>query len=207
MSVVLEAIVRGMGLGLLLAFLIGPVFFVLLQTSIRQGVKSGVLLALGIVISDAAYIILALWGVAELMKEYQLNLYFGIIGGVFILIYGITLFFKKAKLHEGKEVHTRGIWLVSKGFLLNALNPSVLIYWLGVVTAVGAQYEYDKYYLLPLMISTLITVFATDSLKAYFSSRIKKVITEHILNRLNQLVGSGLVLFSIYIFYYVFTRF
>jgi hypothetical protein len=40
----LEAVISGITFGLALAFMLGPVFFTLLQTSIQEGFRAGVFL-------------------------------------------------------------------------------------------------------------------------------------------------------------------
>jgi len=49
----MEAVFNGVIYGLVLAVLVGPVFFTLIQTSIERGFKSGVYVAIGISLSDA----------------------------------------------------------------------------------------------------------------------------------------------------------
>ncbi len=53
-----EPIFSGFTFGLLLAVMLGPVFFTLLQTSLHEGFKAGVHLAIGVLISDATLIAL-----------------------------------------------------------------------------------------------------------------------------------------------------
>ncbi|WP_216351112.1 LysE family transporter, partial [Mucilaginibacter polytrichastri] len=48
----IEAIFSGIGIGLILTFLTGPVFFALIKTSIEKGFQAGIALALGVVTSD-----------------------------------------------------------------------------------------------------------------------------------------------------------
>ena len=60
MAVVLNGII----FGFLLSFLLGPAFFVLIETSIKKGFKSAVFLDLGILLSDAIYLLASLF-VAE----------------------------------------------------------------------------------------------------------------------------------------------
>jgi threonine/homoserine/homoserine lactone efflux protein len=43
----IEAIISGIGFGLVLTFITGPVFFALIKTSIEKGFHAGVALALG----------------------------------------------------------------------------------------------------------------------------------------------------------------
>ena len=58
----MESILNGVISGLVLACLIGPVFFTLLQTSIERGFWSGFFVAIGVSLSDAIYIALCYLG-------------------------------------------------------------------------------------------------------------------------------------------------
>jgi len=207
MSIYLELIGKGIGLGFILALFVGPVFFSLLYTSIHYGFKSGINLALGIIISDAVYIGLAVFGVAKLLKENNLHFYMGYVGGAFMIIYGAILFFKRVQVDKD-AVMNKLPWyaLIAKGFFLNFLNPSVLIYWIAMVSAVGADYNYEVSSLTILMGTTLATVFATDTLKAYFSSKIKRFLTYKLLSLANMVLGVALAIFGIYIIIYVSTK-
>ena len=51
-----EAILQGIGAGILFSFLTGPVFFSMIKTSIEKGFKAGFSLAIGVVFSDIIFI-------------------------------------------------------------------------------------------------------------------------------------------------------
>ena len=46
-------------LGFLLSFMIGPVFFVLLETSATKGFRAGVSLDVGVIIADIVFLLIA----------------------------------------------------------------------------------------------------------------------------------------------------
>ena len=65
----MEIILNGIISGLVLALLVGPVFFTILQTSIERGFGSGALVAIGVSLSDAFYITLTYLGVYRLFDN------------------------------------------------------------------------------------------------------------------------------------------
>lgn len=208
MSLVFDAIAKGVGIGILLAVLVGPVFFALLQTSLQKGFWNGLAIALGILVSDAFYIFLAFWGISGLIREFHLNFVLGLTGGAFLIGFGINLWSKKRKYYQVKPVKKTSFFATFiKGFLLNALNPFVLIYWIGVIGGIGARYDYQAAYLVPFMVACLSTVFSTDLIKVYFSTRIKRVLNAHVLRILNRLTGTGFMLFGAYLIWYSITHF
>ena len=102
----LEAVLSGISLGLVLALLVGPVFFMLIDTSINLG----------------------------FMKSYQTEI--GIAGGILLVIFGLVNIFKKPHLKSTDidlpDNSKSPLVDIVKGFMMNALNPFVLIFWIGV---------------------------------------------------------------------------
>ena len=54
-----DLILKGVVTGFVLSIMIGPVFFVLLETSIKKGVRAALALDLGVLLSDLLYILIA----------------------------------------------------------------------------------------------------------------------------------------------------
>jgi threonine/homoserine/homoserine lactone efflux protein len=81
--------------------------------------------------------------------------------------------------------------LVLKGFMLNLLNPGVVIYWLAIIAKgfdLVAPYESDAHIVIFITI-ILITFFGIDCLKAYVANKIKPLVTVKLLRGLNSLIG------------------
>ena len=94
-----ELVIKGIVTGFILSIMIGPVFFVLLETSIRRGMRAGLALDLGVLISDLVYIMIAYVFYSEvsaLMSGENQGL-LKLIGGILFLIYGVVTWFKKPK--------------------------------------------------------------------------------------------------------------
>ena len=66
-----STIVKGVGFGVTLSFVAGPAMFALIQTSLTNGFKAGVHLALGISLSDIFMVFLTLFGISSLMDNPQ----------------------------------------------------------------------------------------------------------------------------------------
>ena len=90
----LELIISGIGLGIVLSFVTGPVFFALIKTSIEKGFHAGMWLAAGVVLSDLIYIILTIYGSSFIQVENSYKVPIGVIGSVILLGIGIYYFFK-----------------------------------------------------------------------------------------------------------------
>ena len=94
----LELIVSGIGLGIVLSFLTGPVFFALIKTSIEKGFYAGVALASGVVVSDFIYVAVTLFGTSLLSFESTYRVPIGIVGSAVLM--GIGLYYLLKTIDE-----------------------------------------------------------------------------------------------------------
>lgn len=193
----IDPILSGITLGLLLAIMLGPVFFALLQTSLHEGFKAGTHLALGVFLSDAAMIGLCYFFAAQLNLLEQNKFTMGIVGGGLLIGFGVINFFKKIKVKEiddeKKTVHAK---FILQGFILNFFNPAVLLFWLSVVGMVSLKEEYNSFHTVVFFISILLTVLSTDLLKSFVSHRIKNLLKANVILWINRIVGLALVGFG-----------
>ncbi|HNQ61790.1 MAG TPA: LysE family transporter [Bacteroidia bacterium] len=195
----LEPILSGITFGLILAIMLGPVFFALLQTSLHEGFKAGAYLAFGVFLSDTALIGACYFFAAQLNLLEENHILMAFLGGSLLIIFGIVNFFKKIKLKEiddnKKTVHAK---FVLQGFFLNIFNPAVLLFWLGVVGIVTIKDHYTKLHTIVFFSSLLLTVLATDLLKSFVSHKIKKILQENVIIWLNRTVGLALMAFGLH---------
>src|SRR3989337_1346383 len=93
----MEIAIRGIISGIILACLIGPVFFTLLQTSIERGFSSGVFVAIGISLSDSFYILISYFGLTQFLEVTNFRHYMAYGGGVILLIFGLYYLLVKSR--------------------------------------------------------------------------------------------------------------
>jgi threonine/homoserine/homoserine lactone efflux protein len=191
-------LVSGITFGLLLAIMLGPVFFALLQTSLHEGFKAGMFLAFGVFLSDASLIIICYTfaSLVRLIDSHQTAM--SLIGGILFIGFGIYNFFHRIKLKEvdddKKTIHAH---FVFKGFLLNVLNPAVFFFWLGVVGLASGKEDYSRSQEIIFFSTTLITVFITDLFKSFIAHRIKNILKPGIMLWLNRSIGIVLIGFGL----------
>ena len=138
----MDLVLKGLVTGFILSVMIGPVFFVLLETSIRKGIKAALAFDFGVLISDILYILIAyvFYKEVEDLSRGADNSVLKLIGGILFLAYGVYNFFskvKEVKLSNEKtsEVNAKDYILLGlKGFVLNIANPLVIFYWFGVLS-------------------------------------------------------------------------
>jgi len=199
----IESIISGIGLGFVLSFLTGPVFFALIKTSIEKGFYAGVSLAGGVLISDIFYVSLSLYGSSFLALENKYRLQIGIAGSIILFAIGLYYLFKKVKVNYEQSTsrrHNTGYFL--KGFLMCIFNPAILLYWLSVTSGViSISGEIKSSEVLPFFGSILITQFSLDVLKAYYANKLRYRIKEKNIARLNRIAGILILIFALRIIY------
>ncbi len=194
----MEAVIKGIVSGLVLAVLVGPVFFTLIQTSIEQGFKSGVYVAVGISMSDALCIALAYLGIS-LINSPGFRIYLSYFGGAILLGFGIYYLFVKSRkpvIYNPEHIEERSpLKLMAKGFVINGFNPMVLFFWIGTIGVATAELGYTTHGMAAIFFCSIVaTVFITDVIKAKLSDKLRVLLTASTMKIMNLLVG--LVMFG-----------
>ncbi|PKA98261.1 threonine/homoserine/homoserine lactone efflux protein [Flavobacteriaceae bacterium MAR_2009_75] len=191
----IEDIQAAIPLGFLLSFMIGPVFFVLLETSAIRGFRAALVFDLGVIIADIIFLGIAYFSSFQLLENLsnQPGLY--VFGGVILLVYGISTFFKKPK--KQKHTHIKAskrsyLGLMVKGFLLNFINIGVLMFWLGVIIVVGPSVDNDPQRMITFFSGMLGAYFAMDILKILLAKQLKRKLTLERIHLVKR--GLGVVL-------------
>ncbi|MDA9555122.1 LysE family translocator [Pelobium sp.] len=199
----LELIVSGIGLGIVLSFLTGPVFFALIKTSIEKGFYAGVALASGVVISDFIYMGITLFGTSFLSFESTYRVPIGVVGSVILLSIGLYYLLKKVKItyeQEPSKIKHAGYFF--KGFFMCIFNPFILLYWVSVTSGVYSLYgDLTSHQVIPFFGAILLTLFGMDTLKAYFAHKLRYRIKEKSIQNLNKIAGILIIVFALKLIY------
>ena len=197
----MEIVAKGVAYGILLAFLIGPVFFTIIQTSIERGFMNGLYVAVGVSISDALYITVTYLGLSQIVDNPNLSKYLGYCGGLVLFIFGFYYLFIKSKkllIYEHQEVVAKSPFrCIAKGFIINGLSPMVLIFWIGTVGVATSEFGYVTYSSAALFFASIVlTVFATDLIKAKLADRLRTLMTPRFIRLLNIILGIAMIIFG-----------
>ena len=131
--ILLQDILSAIPLGFFLSFMIGPVFFVLLETSVVKGFRAAIIFDTGVVLADIVFITIAFFSSYRLIQSIKDDPALFIFGGLVMLTYGIISFInnrkeaRKIKIDEidPKELaKTNYFSLFVKGFFLNFIKNS-----------------------------------------------------------------------------------
>jgi len=203
----MDLILKGIVTGFILSIMVGPVFFVLLETSIRKGIKAAIAFDIGVLINDAVYIAIAFlfYNQVEQLSVGQDNSILRLVGGTLFVGYGVYNYFKKV---QGIKIDTDGVkaenmrgylLLALKGFLLNLANPMVIFYWFSVMTlgAKDAAEGGSSSSMVMFITSILITFFSIDLLKIIGAKSLRPLVTKRLLKILNRFIGLIFVAFGV----------
>lgn len=197
----MEILFNGFKVGIVLTFLIGPVFFTIIQTSIERGFWKGVLVALGVSLSDIAYVTICYFGVFQFLNEPKWRTSVALIGGGILIVFGVyhaLVKSRKAMMPVKAALESNGFKYFLKGFIINGVTPMVLMFWIGTVSVATIDFGYEKgYELFWFFTALLATVLSTDVLKAYLAGKLRKLITQRFLMVVNVVVGVCLIAFGI----------
>lgn len=201
-----QAITDGMLTGLWLSMSFGPVFFMLIQTSIQKGIKSAAYFDAGVFLSDLFYIVFAYFGAAIILANATYEKWIAIIGGIILIGLGLFPLLAKKETNpvpsELKKVGKLGHFgLFSKGFVVNFLNPAVLFIWFGAAAISFARYDGKTSMVILYFASTLITYFGIDVAKIYLALKLKRFLNPKALMLINRVSGLIIAIFGIWLVY------
>ena len=167
--------------GFFTAFIMGPVFWVLLETSITKGFKAAVAFDLGVMFADVCFIGVCYLGSFQLLEDDQNKQGLFVLGGTILLLYGLFSWINRNKKGkdqpEIKESKENYFGLAAKGFAINILNVGVFIFW-GGVTIVSSPASGKSFTSFVLFFSiVLVSYFITDLLKISVANRFKSILT------------------------------
>lgn len=219
----MDLLIKGIFLGLTLSILVGPIVFALLQTAIERGFRAGIMVGLGVWVSDILYIMLAYFGVSYIVTitEYEgFEEILGTVGGLVLIGFGLTTLLSKPPVvpneykpaediideqlpealdfDEDDGINRPGyfsLWL--KGFLINTLNPFTVLFWTGVTGTMVAGQDFTNQDALVFFGSIFITVVSIDILKIWLAKAVRHLLKPNAILILRRVSGIALTLFGV----------
>lgn len=204
-----DLLIKGIVTGLLLSIMIGPAFFLLIETSIRKGIRAGLAFDAGVVFADIIYIFIAYLFVqqVEYLSQGDKNALVRCIGGILFLVYGFIIYRKEVKevftnKKDKKEPVIKDYSkFFIKGFLLNLANPLVVFYWFSIMALghSGSTEPMGGFYIFLYMAFVLGTFLTIDVFKIIGAKKLRPFITTKFLKSLNRIIGGVLLVFGAFL--------
>jgi len=198
MSDILNAIPIGIGL----AFMIGPVFFVLLETSAIKGFRAALVFDLGVVLADVVFVYFAYYGSRTLLEKIKDDPRLFVLGGLVLFIYGLITILKRRKLIDTDSElsivkKNNYLSLFIKGFFLNFINVGVLAFWLGMIVVIGPRLEMDEVRIFNYFTAVILAYLATDLIKILLAKQLKNRLTPVVIYKIKLGMGIALMVFGL----------
>ena len=198
-----DDILTAIPFGIILAFTIGPVFFVLLETSATKGFRSALIFDCGVMLADILFILVAFFSTNKLLEKIKDEPSFLVFGGVLLLAYGIISFIKTSKSFRSivKEYHKVEFkkkygQLFVKGFLLNFINIGVLLGWVAFIV-LGSSLTSSENGLVVFLSTILIVYFLIDLIKIVVAKKLKNKLTPRLIFKTKKIIALVILGFGV----------
>jgi threonine/homoserine/homoserine lactone efflux protein len=181
----------------------GPVAVVVFGRGIEDRGRSGLYIAIGSAVAESVYAYLAFWGFSAFLTKYKwIELVSTAAAATILSGLGLRFMFRKpaaerpvqdGKRHVGKK---RNFTL---GFLLTALNPTLIATWTAAVTTVYSLQivDFDESGALPFSLGAatgIVTWFAT---LLYMLKRFRARVSPAVLDKVVRVMGVFLLVLGI----------
>ncbi|AYN05832.1 MULTISPECIES: LysE family translocator [unclassified Flavobacterium] len=196
-------IIAGIPWGVFLSFMVGPVFFILLETSITKGFRAALVFDLGVILGDIFFIAIAYLGSYRLIKSLQDKPALFIFGGIIMLAYGIISFIqlkKEAKINDeeiDRDIIKRNYGsLFAKGFFLNVINIGVLGFWVAIIISIGPKLEMQTSRMMTFFVTVVLTYLIIDCIKIVLAKQLKSKMTPSNILKIKKGISIVLMIFG-----------
>jgi threonine/homoserine/homoserine lactone efflux protein len=200
----LQDILSGIPLGVFLAFMVGPAFFILLETAAIRGFKAAFAFDIGVILADIVFIFIAYFSTNQLLRSIKDDPGLFIFGGGVLTIYGLIAYIKaknatytNADFEVQKLKRKDYIGIVAKGFLLNFINIGVLGFWLGLLIIFGPSLEMEASRLVIFFTSIIVTYLLVDVLKILLAKKLNNKLTPRRITLFKKGISFLLIIFGL----------
>ncbi|WP_046743449.1 LysE family translocator [Kordia zhangzhouensis] len=188
--------------GFILAFAIGPVFFIIIETSITKGFRSAIAFDLGAIFADILFIIFAYYSTSQILDKIKDDPNLIIFGGLILVAFGVISYVRTSRsfrkiVREHYNVDTKKnlLGLFIKGFLLNFINFGVLAGWIGVIIMANALTSSSQGVIL-FLTTVLVSMFVTDIAKILLAKKLKNKMTPRFIFKTKKWVSILIIIFG-----------
>ncbi len=199
----IQDIISGIPLGIFLSFMIGPVFFVLLETSAVKGFRAAIVFDLGVVIADIVFISIAYFSSYRLIQTIKNDPAIYIFGGILMLTYGMITFIKTNKATRNLDetivveiTKNNYFGLFIKGFLLNFINVGVLLFWFLIIITIGPKLQLETSRMIVFFSAVIGTYLLVDICKIILAKQLKSKMTPSNILKIKKGISILLIIFG-----------
>ena len=200
----IQDIFSGIPLGIFLSFMVGPVFFVLLETSAVKGFRAAFVFDLGVVVADIVFICIAYFSSYRLIQTIKNDPAIYIFGGILMLTYGIITLLKTKKAIKNLDesviieiIKKDYLSLFIKGFLLNFINVGVLLFWFLILITIGPKLQLETSRMIVFFSAVIGSYLIIDIGKIILAKQLRHKMTPNNILKLKKLISVLLIIFGL----------
>lgn len=202
----IQDILTAIPLGFFLSFMIGPVFFVLLETSVVKGFRAAFVFDLGVVLADIIFISIAYFSSYRLIESIKGDPALFVFGGLVMLTYGIISLVKTKKPKKNIDpedpaelAKNNYVSLFFKGFFLNFINIGVLGFWLAIILTVGPKLELNPTRMLTFFTTVILGYLVTDIFKILLAKQLRNQLNPHNITLIKKIISIILIISGVFL--------
>jgi threonine/homoserine/homoserine lactone efflux protein len=196
--------------GFLLAFTIGPVFFVLIETSITKGFRASMILDAGVVFADLVFVLIAYFSTNQILEKLKDNPKLFIFGGLLMFGYGLISYINEKRSYEKKQKEEMDdvaddinkknyLGLFFKGFFLNFINIGVLAFWMGVIIVFAPKLNMETSRIITFITTIIVSYIMVDIVKILVAKQLKSRLTPYNIHKIKRIISVILMIFGIFL--------
>lgn len=201
-----EAIISGLLLGLFIAISVGPTLFAVINYSMHHSYRAGIAFVLGVSFSDITFVTLAniatTW--LQILESHQRLI--GFVGSALFIGMGLYGFFRKYKPRRPKPakeiVISRGLYakIFAGGFLMNTLNPAVVLMWMGAALKVSVYGIVNRILFFSVCLGIVLSI---DFVKVLLADKIRNWLTLRKIMYFNRISALCIMAFGLILLFSV----
>lgn len=198
----MDDFITGISLGFFLSFMIGPVFFILIETSITKGFRAALAFDFGVVLADALFFAIAFFSSFRLINTIKDDPALFIFGGILMMTYGVISFVKLKRVQVDTlqlappNLKRDYLNLFAKGFLLNFINVGVLGFWLAIIITLGPAMDMEPNRMFTFFVFAISAYFVTDIFKILLAKQLRKKLTPYNILKVKKISSVLLIIFG-----------
>ncbi len=137
-SMLLEALLKGIAAGIVIALPVGPVAVLCTRRTLFEGVAYGLISGLGAALADSLYGVVAGFGLTIIRDSLLLERdWLGAAGGLFLLVAGYRTFIKTGVYRQEPLAGERMAYAFGSTFVLTLTNPVTILAFAAIFSQIG----------------------------------------------------------------------
>lgn len=195
----LPILLKGLVIGFSIAAPVGPIGVLCIQRTLNGGYTSGLFTGLGAATADAAYGLIAAFGLTA-VSDFMIaqKFWFGLIGGAFLCFLGIRALLRKSDTTRTTSVEASLIRDYGSTFFLTLTNPMTILFFIGIFSGFDVAGNLDR---LSTAAFLVLGVFLGSGLwwlsLSTFTGVFRKRFSTGVISIINKVAGTVIILFGL----------